>query len=273
MSKVISVTSGGGDSLVNAFMMHKQGHEVILLHVDHHQKCHRGEVWACRHVAKELGCKLMIIDQPWLGKLGGSGLTDEKIEVPDGLEGVYGNTISKIFTPGRNIVLLGIAGAVAEKEGAEYITFGCNQSEIAYPDNTKEFLDAYTKALEYATQKIHPNVISPEWDMDKVEIYKWAFENGYGWALANYAWSCDSKPHWASPTKPLPCGKCGCCRNRRLVFYILRHLYHGLACDNELYANDTWFNNILLPELRKRGIPKRKWFSKYAEVLDSEVID
>ncbi len=288
MSKVICVTSGGGYSATNGFMMLSDGHEVIFLNIDHGQKPAAGERAATRDIVNVLKTKdykttFLGIDAKWLGRLGGSGLTDKNIPVPEGLVGTYGSTIGTIFTPNRNSVLLGIAGAVAEKERAEYITFGCNQSEVGYPDNTKEYLDAYTKVLEYSCYHIHPKVISPEWLMDKVEIYKWSFDNGFGWAHSKLTYSCDNAAMdcaGAVASVSIPrvrmsvCGKCGCCRNRRIVFKILNTLYPDKAMwDDETYSDADWFNNTFIPEIRKRGIPKNKWFSKYANILGCKVID
>ncbi len=270
MEKAVCVVSGGGDSITNAFMMRNAGYEVILVHVNHGQKCEAGEKWACERISEMFGLKLHIVDCTWLGKLGGSGLTDSDIPVPDGLEGVYGSTIGKIFTPGRNAVLLSVAGAIAESERAPYITLGCNQSEVAYPDNTLSFLDSFTAMLGYATHHVHPKAISPEWTMNKVDIYMWAFEYGYGRALSQYAWSCDDRPRIVDGI-PTPCGKCGCCRNRRLVFHIMKE--KGLKnVDQEQYVDEDWFQGVFLPTIELRGIPKSKWFSEYAELLHCRVI-
>ena len=287
MIRTVCVTSGGGDSITNGLMMLKEGHEVHFLHIPHGQKSELGESLACKTIVqklKEMGysCELHIIEIPWLGQLGGSGLTDKDIDVPEGLVGTYGSTIENIFTPGRNAVLLGIAAALAERIRAEYITFGCNQSEVGYKDNTKDFLDSFTKVLEYACYHIHPKVISPEWEMDKVEIYRWSFDNKFGWAHAKYTWSCDSGPvetigkslgEVTSRSDIVPCGKCGCCRNRRLIFYILNQLYSNSGyMDEQKYVDADWFYNTFLPTIKERGIPQNKWFSKYAGVLGCSVI-
>lgn len=282
MIKVICVTSGGGDSIANGLMMLTQGNEVIFLHIPHGQKCAIGEKLACQAIVDELKrkhypCSLQIVEFPWLGEIGGSGLTDKEIPVPDGLEGVYGSTITKIFTPNRNSILLGIAGALAEREKAEYVTFGANRAEEAYPDNTKDYLDTYTEVLKYSCYHIHPKVISPEWEMDKVEIYRWIIDNGFDWVLSK-SWSCDNYPHYlvSQPTKRehiLPDGYCGCCRNKQISHFILREMYGEKYSDTMVYANSHWFGETFLPTIKVKGIPKRKWFSKYANILGCEVIE
>ena len=282
MKKAVCITSGGGDSIANGLMLLKDGYHVIFLHVSHGQKCAEGEKAACQAITDELlrkgySCSLKVIDAKWLGDLGTSGLTDSDIDVPEGLEGVYGSTIQKIFTPNRNSVLLGIAGAVAEAERVEVITLGACQSEAAYPDNTKEYLDAYTNVLRYSCYHAHPIAYSPIWNLDKVEIYKWAFNNDFGVIHSSLTWSCDDVPmvldSSGTRNSMLPCGRCGCCRNRRMVFHILNHLYPGQGCyDLEQYADMAWFTTIFLPTIKENGIPANKWFSKYAEVLKCKIV-
>jgi len=283
IKRAISVTSGGGDSIADGLMMLKEGYHVTFLHVLHGQKSEVGERLSCEKIVSELvkqgfDCSLRIVNARWLGQLGVSALTSKELAVPDGLEGVYQSTMPKIFTPGRNTVFLGIAGAVAEAEMAEVITFGCNQSEIGYADNTKDFIDAYTKVLEYSTLRIHPKVISPEWDMDKVEIYKWSFDHGFGWAHAKYTWPCDDAGEsFETPARDrediMPCGRCGCCRNRRIVFKILNTKYPDSGySDLQQYADRRWFDQEFMPTIQARGIPKSKWFSEYAEELGCKVI-
>ena len=274
LKKIVCCTSGGGDSIADGLIMLTKGYEVIFLHIPHGQKSELGERLSVEAIVSGLQergypARSKIIDSLWLGKLGGSNLTDPNRPVPDGLEGTFGSTIGKIFTPNRNAVLLGIAGAVAEVERAEIITFGCNQSEVGYMDNTKDFLDAYTKVLEYSTYHIHPTVISPEWKWDKVEIYRWYHESGFEWALS-LVWPCDDAPYTVKlPVRDrsdiIACGHCGCDRNRQVVYYILNKLY-GYT-DGQTYADPHWFEDVFLPEIRKRGIPDNKWFKKYEKVL------
>ena len=276
MSHVICVTSGGGDSISAGLMMLKEGHSVNFLNVDHGQKCAYAEKLSVEKIVSELidrgyDAEITFVESRWLGILGGSGLTDDRIEVPDGLAGIYGSTMGQIFTPGRNSLLLAIAACIAEVTEAEFITFGANQSERGYADNTKDFLDAFTKVLEYSCLKIHPKVISPIWEMDKVEIYKWMFDNGFGW-VTDYTWPCDNEPIKISDPvidrdDLIPCANCGCCRNRQMVFHILEKMYPGQYKDGQVYYESKWFVDALLPTLRQRGIPDRKWFKKYEGLI------
>jgi len=51
--------------------------------------------------------------------------------------------------PGRNIVFTAIATSFAEASGAEKIIVGWDLEEaVTFPDNSKEFLDAYNSVLE-----------------------------------------------------------------------------------------------------------------------------
>jgi len=278
MRKAVVITSGGGDSIANGLLL-LENYEVHYLHVSYGQKCELGERLSCQKIAgwlleKGYPVHLHIIYHRWLGKLGGSGLTDRSIPVPNGLVSVIGKpTIYDIFTPARNVVLIATAASIAEAIGAEAITLGCNQSEVAYLDNTHEFLDRFTRVLEMGCLKVHPKVFSPEWELDKVAIYKWYHDNGFG-RLLDWTWSCDDEPYKIPRRDPsdresyLMCGRCGCCRNRRITFLILNRLY-GIT-DNQSYKDEDWFWREFLPiyvELKPQGRTLPKWFDNYYEVI------
>jgi 7-cyano-7-deazaguanine synthase len=258
-AKAIAVTSGGMDSTTMAYKLHHDGHPVRLLHVDLKQKCEQREHEAVQRVADELGIGAYFVDCGWLGELGGSSLTDETIPVPRGMDsmreskGIVSWEKEGLWTPARNVVLLATAAAHAERFGAEFITFGANQSETAYPDNTIEFADAFSEMLMFGCLK-PPKVIVPLYELDKVQLLKWGYDNGYGHLYA-YTWSCDNGfKH--------PCGVCGCCCNRRLAYWLLNKIEHKVYEDKRKYMDDSYFEKRFLPDMLKdKG--KGFWWEKY----------
>ena len=273
MEKAVAVCSGGIDSSANGLMLLKEGYEVHFLHVSHGQKSAEGESGAVHRIVNWLKAEGYSVEEKQYKidiykQMPSSALTDKSKPVPNGLEGVYGSTIGELFTPARNVVLLAIASAYAESIGAEVITLGCNQSEVAYGDNTKEFLDRYTKVLELGCYKCHPQVISPEWEMSKVDIYRWVGENFP--EILKFGWSCDDSPG----KKGLMCGHCGCDRNRQLTLLILKQMFPGSkqVYEDVEYEDGNWFEEVFLPTIRERGTPRNKWFSQYAKELGCKVI-
>jgi len=290
VKRAICVTSGGGDSITNGLVLLKQGYEVHFLHIPHAQKAEGFEKQACENVVRGLkdkgyNCNLHIVEQKWLGELGGSSLTDYDKPAPDGFADLCYSTISGLFTPARNVVLLAVAASLAERIGAEVITLGCNQSEskqdeqghilAGYPDNTKEFLGRFTAMLEYGCFNFKPKVVSPEWELDKVGIYKWGIDNGFGWVY-DYTCSCDT-PILQNGTW-IHCSRCGCDRNRQMVFFILQQMYPGddRCIDRGNYYDKDWFFTELLPiyvALHKAGHSKPIWFDKYFDLIQKGVKD
>uniref|UniRef100_A0A6M3KXG6 7-cyano-7-deazaguanine synthase n=1 Tax=viral metagenome TaxID=1070528 RepID=A0A6M3KXG6_9ZZZZ len=261
--KAICVTSGGMDSISMALKMLHDGNEVVLFHGDLKQKSETGEHKAVEVIAKRLGVPSYFINISWLGELGGSSLTDIKHHIPLGFDSLYESTYIKkpgqegvpevgLWTPARNVVLLACAAAYAERFGAEAITWGANQSETAYPDNTIEFADRFSDMLELGCLK-PPQVISPLYNLDKVEILLWGFSAGFRWVY-DYTWSCDAGYEY-------PCGSCGCCCNRRFAFQEANKKNEQVV-DRQIYINQHYFTDIYLEDLKKKCTPQM-WMHRY----------
>lgn len=266
--KVLSVTSGGMDSISMAVKSLDDGHDVALFHGDLQQKAELPERRSVESCAKFLGIETHFVDLSWLGKMGGSCLTDSTIEPPKGLDSLQESLFiaegakekhkegKGLWTPARNVVLLSAGAAVAERYGYDMLTIGANQSETAYPDNRMEFLNRFEHMLEYGSLK-RIQVGAPLYHLDKVGILEWSAEHGYG-DIYNYTWSCDlGKEH--------QCGECGCCMNRRLAFYILSQKKPGLLQDRQPYVNEEYFQKVFLPAVREYAVVEKMWFGKYCK--------
>jgi len=248
------------------------GHEVALFHGSLRQKSERQEGYAVEKCALLLKLKTYFVDLSWLGKMGGSSLTDEKVEPSQGFESLRESLhITKgflkkqkegkgLWTPARNLVLLASASAIAERYGFDLLTWGANQSETAYPDNTMEFAKRFERVLEYGCLR-RIRIDAPLYNMDKVEILKWGFAHHFG-GVYTYTWSCDLGFY-------NPCGQCGCCMNRRLAFYIIKLMEPETSCiDRQDYIDEKYFWVNFLPKIseNKRKI-RGMWFEKYYDVF------
>jgi len=95
-------------------------------------------------VASTLGAKQHKTVKIDLGVFGGSALTDDAIDVPDGSD----DEIPVTYVPARNTVFLSMGLAWAEVIGAQAIFIGAN----AYPDCRPEYIKSYEQMANLATK-------------------------------------------------------------------------------------------------------------------------
>lgn len=210
--KAISVLSGGLDSTVATSLLAKN-YRVHAITFDYGQRSVRMEINSSRAICDELGLEHTVIDLPWLSKLGESALTSDEdvpkldVEQLDD-KGFCDETARKVWVPGRNVVFTSIALSFAEAEGAEKIIVGWDLEEAAtFPDNSKEFLDAFNQVLEIGSLE-NVQIEAPLIQMDKKEIVKRGDEIG---APMNISYSCyiGKQEH---------CGVCESCMRRKRAF-------------------------------------------------------
>ena len=210
--KAISVLSGGLDSTVATSLLAKD-YEVHAITFDYGQRSTQMEIKSSKAICEELGLKHTVIELPWLSRLGGSALTSQET-VPE-LEmnqlddkEVCDETARKVWVPGRNVVFTSIALSFAEAEGAEKIIVGWDLEEAAtFPDNSKEFLDAFNRLLEIGSLD-DVQIEAPLIHMNKEEIVKLGDKIG---APINISYSCyrGGEEH---------CGVCESCMRRKRAF-------------------------------------------------------
>ena len=226
--------SGGIDSTTTAIWQIDHGYDVQLIHFKYGQLSETREEISIRKIAKLLDVPINIVDVGWLGKLGGSPLTDATINLPKGFESVFG---LGCWVSARNVVFLSYAAALAESLGGGVITLGGESSESHYLDNTQEFADRFSAMLELGCLK-PVKVVMPLVDWTKIDELKWGYEKGYD-EIYKYTWSCDKG-------LSLTCGICGCCNSRRFA-------YHKLEIeDPQKYLDDGYFYDTFLPEYENR---------------------
>ena len=210
--KAISVLSGGLDSTV-ATAYYNDKYEIHALTFNYGQRSAEMEIKSAGAVCKELGIKHTVIDLPWLKNLGKSALTSDE-EVPklkvDELDSkeICDETARKVWVPGRNVVFTAIATSFAEAEEAEKIIVGWDLEEaVTFPDNSKEFLDAFNNVLDIGTLE-DVKIEAPVINMSKTEIVKLGIKID---APLNLSYSCYMG-------KKEPCGICESCMRRIRAF-------------------------------------------------------
>lgn len=210
--KAISVLSGGLDSTV-ATAYYSDKYEIHAITFNYGQRSADMEIASSKAICEKLGIEHTVIELPWLKKLGKSALTSDaqvpelKADQLDNKE-ICDETAKKVWVPGRNVVFTAIATSFAEAEDAEIIIVGWDLEEAAtFPDNSKQFLDAFNKTLEIGTLD-GVQIKAPVIDMNKYEIVKLGVKVN---APMDLSYSCymGEKEH---------CGICESCMRRKRAF-------------------------------------------------------
>ncbi len=211
--KAISVLSGGLDSTVATSAL-KEEYEIHALTFDYGQRSAKREIESSKQICQKLGINHTVMDLSWLGKLGKSALTVHENEVPqlesDKLDDkkICDETARKVWVPGRNVVFTAIATAFAEAEDAEKIIVGWDLEEaVTFPDNSREFLEAFNKTLEIGTLE-GVQIEAPVIDLNKNEIVEMG-ETVDAPMEMSYSCYMGEEQH---------CGLCESCMRRKRAF-------------------------------------------------------
>ena len=144
-------------------------------------------------MGKALGVARHEVLQLPLGALGGSALTDAKIDVPDApTDEAIGDRIPVTYVPARNTVFIAFALAYAEVVGADEIHLGVNAMDYSgYPDCRPEYIEAYQQVAHLATKQgvegAGPTLVTPLIDLTKAGIVQAGVAAG---APLELTWSC-----------------------------------------------------------------------------------
>jgi len=203
--KAVCIISGGMDSALAAYKAKADGYEIIALHFDYGQRTEERERDSFYKISNSLGVKVpVVIDLAFFSKIGGSALTDDKIDVP--VTGVEEGVVPVTYVPFRNGIFLSIAASMAEKEGAEAIFIGVVEEDSSgYPDCTDEYITAMEEAINRGTRKeTHIELKTPLVHLKKEDIVLESTRMG---VPLGFTWSCYKNSDQA-------CGVCDSCRLR-----------------------------------------------------------
>ena len=117
---------------------------MALLSVNYGQR-HARELQAAAETAAALGAPHCIADlRPVSHLFGGSALTSDAIDVPDGH--YADETMKMTVVPNRNALLLDLAVALAVTTSANAVAYGAHAGDHpVYPDCRPEFVAAYQR--------------------------------------------------------------------------------------------------------------------------------
>jgi len=206
MKNAVVLVSGGLDSATVLAMAVAEGFRCYALSFDYGQR-HRCELDAARVVVSSLGAVEHKVVQLDLGSIGGSALTDVRIDVP--LTPSEGIPVT--YVPARNTVFLSFALAWAEVLQAQAVFIGVNAVDYSgYPDCRPEYIAAYETMANLATKAgvegHRLQVLTPLIRLSKAEIIRQGLQLGVDYAST------------VSCYNPTPdggaCGQCDSCRLR-----------------------------------------------------------
>lgn len=202
------ICSGGLDSTTAAKWAQMQGYDITLLHFLYHCRAEQCETEAVKVIAKELKCGYRFEDLSWLGKLGGSSLTDLSMPITSNETGAE---FAHEWVPARNLIFTAMAAGLCDRYNYDTLIMGLNLEEAgAFPDNTVEFYEALDHVCNIGTIS-RPQILSPLGNLVKHEIVQLALDIK---APIHLSWSCyyGGKYH---------CGHCGPCFMRKTAFKML----------------------------------------------------
>lgn len=208
--RAVVLLSGGLDSTTCLAIAKSEGYEIYALSFDYGQRS-SSELQAARNIAEAMAVSNHSVIPLGIGALGGSALTDAKLDVPE----QESTGIPVTYVPARNTVFLSYALALAEVVHAQTIFIGVNARDYSgYPDCRPEFIAAFeamanlaTKAaVEGDTMKIEVPLIQ----LSKAEIIARGLALGVDYSLTVSCYQADAQGR--------ACGRCDSCRFRAKGF-------------------------------------------------------
>lgn len=219
--KAIVLFSGGQDSSIALAWALARFETVETIGFDYGQR-HAVELGARAAVRREIARQFgswadrlgadTLVDLPALGRISKSALTDD-IEIAMSEEG-YPTT----FVPGRNLIFLAFAGALAFRGGAGVLVAGmCEADYSGYPDCREEALKAQIEALRLGMDAdIH--LETPLMHISKAESWALAEKTG-GEKLVDlineFSHTCYRGARGERHAWGYGCGACPACELRR----------------------------------------------------------
>jgi 7-cyano-7-deazaguanine synthase len=215
-SKAVVLLSGGMDSCVcTAIALERHGAgNVALLHAMYGQRTEKRERQAFEEIADFYGVReRLVVKLDHFRAIGGSALTDKKIQVPENELGTTEPAEGRIpvtYVPFRNAHFLSVGVSWAEAIGARAIYIGAvAEDSSGYPDCRPEYYRVFQELIRVGTKpETEIEMVTPVIAMKKSEIIRRGRELG---APLHLTWSCYQG-------EELACGKCDSCLLRLRAF-------------------------------------------------------
>lgn len=203
-NSALVILSGGQDSTTCLFWAKRHFARVEAVTFDYAQR-HRQELAAAAKIAQMAQVPQHLLPINTFAALGGNALLDTDLNITQ-----EDNALPNTFVPGRNVIFLSFAAALAYQRRCDHLVLGVAEVDYSgYPDCRKNTIDATALALNLGMEtrlQIH----TPLMFLSKAETVKLAQELG---AMEALAWS-----HSCYENTPQPCGQCPACTLRARGF-------------------------------------------------------
>ncbi|HEO66135.1 MAG TPA: 7-cyano-7-deazaguanine synthase QueC, partial [Spirochaetes bacterium] len=142
MTEALVLLSGGQDSTTCLFWALKEFSSIEAVTFDYGQR-HRIELDSAKAIAEKAGVEQRILPVNTFTALGGNALTDA-IDVKNELNQ---HDLPNTFVPGRNLIFLTYAAALAYQKGIKHLVGGmCETDYSGYPDCRSNTIQAVQKS-------------------------------------------------------------------------------------------------------------------------------
>ena len=210
-TKAVVLLSGGLDSTTTLAIAQSQNFDCFALSFDYGQK-QKSELKAAANIALQFNATEHRVMKISLSDIGGSALTDDKIDVPDFVEST---DIPVTYVPARNTIFLSYALAWAEVLNCQHIFIGVNALDYSgYPDCRQEYIDAFATMANLATkQGVEGNkttIHTPLIQLSKAQIIHQGLSLGVNYAKTTTCYQANDQGE--------ACGVCDACEYRKLGF-------------------------------------------------------
>lgn len=209
--KALVVLSGGQDSTTCLYWALREfgAANVEAVTFDYGQR-HRVELDCARKIAQLAGVRQTVLPIDTFAAIGGNALTDDSVTPEEGARDDADTALPNTFVPGRNLVFLSFAAALAYTRGIEHVVTGVAQTDYSgYPDCRENTLKALELALRLGMDS-RVTLHAPLMFMSKADTVRLAQDVG---AMDAMAWS-----HTCYNGEVPPCGRCASCELRAKGF-------------------------------------------------------
>ena len=207
--RAVVLASGGMDSATAAYTAAEEGYDLYLLHTSYGQETEEKEYECARNLADEVdAADFLRVETSHLARIGGSSLTDDRIDVADA--DLDSEEVPTSYVPFRNANLLAMAVSYAEANDCEAVYVGAHTEDFSgYPDCRPEFFEAFQRVVDTGTKdETDIEIRAPFSEWSKTDIAERGVELGVPYDLT---WSCYREEAPA-------CGTCDACAFRLLAF-------------------------------------------------------
>ncbi len=199
MSKALVLLSGGQDSTTCLFWALKEFASIEAVTFDYGQR-HRIELDSAKAIAEKTGVDQTILPVNTFTALGGNALTDA-IDVQNDLNQI---NLPNTFVPGRNLIFLTYAAALAYQKGFKHLVGGmCETDYSGYPDCRSKTIQAVQQSINLGMD-YDLTIHTPLMHLSKGDIWKLSHDLGCMDVVKELSHTCYNGVKGG-------CGECNAC--------------------------------------------------------------